>query len=118
MISQVKAGAIMSYFTLAVNILIGIVYTPWMIQSIGSANYGLFTLAMSVINIFVFDFGLGDAVRRFVAKYIAEGDEEGAQQFLSVTLRLYMIIDIIIFVVLVALFLFIPLYIMVLLLMR
>lgn len=108
MISQVKAGALMSYFTLAVNILIGIVYTPWMIQSIGSADYGLFTLAMSVINIFVFDFGLGDAVRRFVAKYLAEGDEDGAQKFLSVTLRLYLLIDIIILSVLIGMFLFIP----------
>lgn len=108
MISQVKAGALMSYFTLAVNILIGIVYTPWMIQSIGVANYGLYTLAMSVINIFVFDFGLGDAVRRFVAKYRAEGDDEGAQKFLSLTLKLYLLIDIVILLVLVGLFLLIP----------
>lgn len=108
MVSQVKAGALMSYFTLAVNIVIGIVYTPWMIKSIGTSNYGLYTLAMSVINIFVFDFGLGDAVRRFVAKYMAEGDVIGAKNFMSVTLRLYLIIDIIISTLLIGLFLIIP----------
>lgn len=108
MISQVKAGAIMSYFTLAVNILIGIVYTPWMIKSIGPADYGLYTLAISVINIFVFDFGLGDAVRRFIAKYKAEGDENGARNFLAVTLRLYLVIDVVIFALLTILFFHIP----------
>ena len=106
--SQVKAGALLSYITLAINILIGIAYTPWMIKSIGSSNYGLYTLAMSVINIFVFDFGLGDAVRRFIAKYRAEGNDDRAKKFMSVTLRLYLLIDIFIIILLVGLFLIIP----------
>ena len=56
MANQIKAGAIMSYISLFITILIGIIYTPWMINSIGKADYGLYVLAMSVINIFVFDF--------------------------------------------------------------
>ena len=35
-----------------------LLYTPWMIHSIGRENFGLYTLAMSVISLFVFDFGL------------------------------------------------------------
>lgn len=108
MTSQVKLGAILAYFTLAINILIGIIYTPWMIRCIGPADYGLYTLAMSIINIFVFDFGLGAAVQRFIAKYQAEKNEKKAQQFISVTLRLYLVIDIIILLVLIGVFFLIP----------
>jgi len=70
---QIKVGALVSYLALGINILTGLIYTPWMINSIGRENYGLFTLSMSVISLFVFDFGLSSAVSRFMAKYLAEG---------------------------------------------
>lgn len=108
MISQVKAGAIMSYLTLTINIIVGMVYTPWMISSIGSSDYGLYALALSVINIFVFDFGLGTAVQRFVAKYLAEGRIEKANLFIGITVRVYLLIDLLTIIVLITLFFFIP----------
>lgn len=108
MISQVKAGALMSYFSLAINIVIGLVYTPWMIRSIGQSDYGLYTLAISVINIFIFDFGLGTAVQRFVAKFMAEGNVKKANEFVALTLRLYLGISFIILCLLVAVYFFLP----------
>ena len=70
---QIKYGALISYIALFINIVIGLVYSPWVIRSIGKADYGLYTLALSIISLFVFDFGLGSAVTRFIAKYNAEG---------------------------------------------
>ena len=70
---QLKLGALISYLSIGINILTGLLYTPWMIHSIGRENFGLYTLAMSVISFFVFDFGLSSAVTRFIAKYLAEG---------------------------------------------
>lgn len=107
-ISQLKAGVILSYISLFINILIGIVYTPWMITSIGKADYGLYVLAMSIINIFVFDFGLGSAVQRFVAKYLAENRLDKVNKFLSVTYKLYIIADIAVVLLLFSVYFFIP----------
>ena len=56
--NQIKLGAIISYISIGINILFGLIYTPWMIHSIGKENFGLYTLAMSVISFFVFDFGV------------------------------------------------------------
>ena len=67
--NQLKVGAAISYMALGINILTGLFYTPWMIHTIGKANFGLYTLALSVISLFVFDFGLSSAVTRFIAKY-------------------------------------------------
>ena len=40
---QIKYGALISYIALFINIVIGLVYSPWVIRSIGKADYGLYT---------------------------------------------------------------------------
>ncbi len=105
---QIKYGALISYAALFINIIIGLVYTPWMIRSIGKADYGLYTLTMSVISLFVFDFGLSSAVTRFVSKYLAEGRQDKANQLIGVTYKLYVTASVVIFVILVGIFFFIP----------
>lgn len=106
--NQLKIGAIISYIGLAINIIVGLIYTPWMINTIGKADYGLYTLALSVISLFVFDFGIGQAVTRFIAKYLAEGDQEKANNCLGLVYKLYLYIDIFIFLLLAGIYFFIP----------
>lgn len=107
-INQLKAGAFLSYFGLAINIIVGLLYTPWMINSIGKADYGLYTLALSVISLFVFDFGIGQAVTRFLAKYLAEGNQDKANNCLGLVYKLYFYIDVAIFLILTCIYFFIP----------
>lgn len=104
---QIKLGAIMSYVAIAVNIISGLVYTPWMIHSIGRENFGLYTLALSVITLFVFDFGLSNAVTRFIAKYLAEDRQDKADNCIGLVYRLYIAIDVILFLILIGVFFFI-----------
>ena len=104
---QLKIGAILSYISIAVNIISGLLYTPWMIRQIGQSSYGLYTLANSLITLFLIDFGLSSATARYISKYHAEGAEEKANNFLGVIYKLYLIIDAIIFTVLLAVFFFI-----------
>ena len=87
--------------------LAGLLYTPWMISRIGQENYGLYTLATSLITMFVMDFGMGAAVSRFVSKYNAVGDRQAVQNFLGLVYKLYLSIDAIIFAVLFVLYFFI-----------
>lgn len=101
---QIRIGAIISYFAIAFNIIAGLIYTPWMIGQIGQSDYGLYTLANSLITLFLVDFGLGSAVSRYVSKYRAEGDEEKVNNFLGAIYKLYAIIDAVIFLVLFVLF--------------
>ena len=97
---QIKIGALLSYVAIAVNIISGLIYTPWMVNQIGSANYGVYTLANSIITLFLVDFGLSSAVSRYVAKYRAEGRQDKVDNFLGAIYRLYLIIDAVIFVIL------------------
>lgn len=105
---QIKIGAILSYINIFINIVFGLVYTPWMISSIGRESYGLYTLANSVIALFVFDFGLSAAVTRFLAKYIAEDRQDKADNCIGLVYRLYIIIDAALLVLLTLVYFFIP----------
>lgn len=104
---QIKLGAIFSYVAIAFNIIAGLIYTPWMINKIGQSDYGLYTLAHSLITLFLVDFGLGQAVSRYVSKYRAEENEEKVNDFLGLIYKLYFIIDAVILVVLTVVFLLI-----------
>lgn len=106
--NQIKTGAIISYIALFLNILIGLLYTPWMINAIGRADYGLYLLAMSVISLFVFDFGLGIAITRFVSKYLAEGKQYMVDRLLGIVFKLYLLGDLIILISLIVIYFFLP----------
>lgn len=104
--SQIKIGAILSYFSIALNIIAGLIYTPWMVDQIGESDYGLYTLANSLITLFLVDFGLSAATSRFVSKYVAEGRQDKADSFLGAVYKLYFIIDALICAVLLVTFFF------------
>ena len=100
---NLKIGAMIAYATIAFNIVSGLFYTPWIVNQIGDSDYGLYTLANSLINLFLFDFGLSAATSRFVSKYLAEGRQDKVDRILGAIYKLYLAIDAIFAVVFVAL---------------
>lgn len=106
--NQLKLGALISYLGLFVNVLIGLIYTPWMINVIGKSDYGLYTLAMSIIGLLAFDFGLGNATTKFVSQYLAEKRQDKVDNLLCFIYKLYLIVDVLIAVILISIFIFLP----------
>lgn len=104
--STIAKGAIISYVSIFLNIVISLVYTPWMIHQIGVSDYGLYSLVGAFLGYFMLDFGLSGTVTRFVAKYRAEGNEEKVQNMLGLTAKVYFVLDSIIFLVLFVLYFF------------
>jgi O-antigen/teichoic acid export membrane protein len=98
--SQLKKGAILSYVTIILTNGIGLVLTPFMIHKLGDSEYGLYTLIGSLIGyISILDFGLNNAIVRFVAKYRALEDRKGEENFLASTMLIYAVIAILILTV-------------------
>ncbi|MBO5408663.1 MAG: oligosaccharide flippase family protein [Clostridia bacterium] len=101
---QIKIGAVISYLALALDVVAGLLYTPWIIRQIGDADYGLYTLATSLITMFMLDFGMSAAVAKFVSHYRAKGDQQGMNNFLGMIYKLYIIVSAVICAVLVGVF--------------
>lgn len=104
---QLKLGALLSYTGIFFSFITGLIYTPWMINTIGDADYGIYTLAISLINTFIFDFGISMAVQRYVSKYIAEQKQDMADNIIGLIMKLYSVIALVMATVFIILYFFI-----------
>lgn len=65
-----KIGAVLSYFSITVNTVIQLLYTPLLVRMLGQSDYGLFSLVSSIIGyLTVLDLGFGNAIIVYTAKY-------------------------------------------------
>lgn len=93
--SQIKKGAILDYLNIGLTNIVGIILTPFIIRQLGNDEYGLYTLIGAFVGyIAVLDLGLGNAIVRFIAKYRAEQDREGEENFLANTFLVYSLISV------------------------
>ena len=103
-INQLKAGAALSYVLLGLNTIIGLLYTPFLLRMLGKSEYGLYSLAASVIAyLTVLDLGFGNAIVRYTAKFRAEGKREEQYEMFGMFFLLYLGISAIAFIVAMAL---------------
>ena len=99
-INQLKAGALLSYVLLGLNALIGLLYTPFLLRMLGKSEYGLYSLAASVIAyLTVLNLGFGDAIVRYTAKFRAEGKKEEQYEMFGMFFLLYLVISLMAFIV-------------------
>ena len=69
--NQLKIGTLLSYITLFVELIIGLVYTPILTKRLGQAEYGLYSLVSSVISyLTILDMGFGSAIVVYTSRYL------------------------------------------------
>ena len=96
--NQLKAGAVLNYAVIILNILVGLLYTPYMLHRLGPSEYGLYSLVASVIAyLSILDLGLGNAVVRYTARYRSEGRGEEQYELFGMFLILYLCIGLLAF---------------------
>ncbi|MGG7147407.1 oligosaccharide flippase family protein [Clostridium butyricum] len=96
-VNQLKVGALLSYISLGLTNIISIIYTPIMLRLLGQSEYGLYTLSNSIIGYLgVLDFGLGNAIVRYTAKYRAEKNSDAESNLNGLFIIVYSIIAMIV----------------------
>lgn len=94
--NQLKAGAFLNYVIIALNIIVGLIYTPFMLRMMGQSEFGLYSLVASIISyLTVLDLGMGNTVIRYTAKLRSEGNTEGQYEMFGLFLSIYLIIGIV-----------------------
>ena len=90
-INQIKVGVILSYVVIALNMIIGIAYTPILTGSLGQSEYGLYSIVSSIISyLTILDFGFGNAIIIYTAKYRAKNEEEKEQKLHGMFFAIYL----------------------------
>ena len=91
--NQLKTGALLNYVIILLNTLVGLLYTPYMLRMMGQSEYGIYSLAASVISyLTILDLGFGNAVVRYTAKYRAEGKQTEQYELFGMFFILYIVI--------------------------
>lgn len=91
-----KTGVILSYVMMIFEVLSTLLLTPFIIRTLGQAEYGVYKLSASVVAyLLLLDLGVGNAITRYIAKFRASGEKEKSQKFLGVATIFYSVIAIV-----------------------
>ena len=90
---QIKIGAVLNYLNMALGFGFTLFVLPFIIRKLGQEEFGIFCLIgalSSYLNLF--QFGMGNTIVRYVAKYNAENNQKGKENFLALISVLHVII--------------------------
>lgn len=99
-INQLRAGVVMTYLNIGLGSIIPFIYTPIMLRLLGQSEYGLYSLANSVVGyLSLLSFGLGSTIVRYVAKYRAEGNKEQEEKVVGLFISMYSALALLVLIV-------------------
>lgn len=85
-----KTGVILAYIFMVFEILSTLILTPFIIRTLGQAEYGVYKLSASINGyLLILDLGVGNAIIRYVSKFRVNNDHESQQKFLGVVTLYY-----------------------------
>ena len=91
--NQIRAGAALSYVSMALSTIISLVYTPIMLQQLGDSEFGVYQAVLPIISYLnLLSFGLGSAYVRYYSRFRAAGDREGCAKLNGMFLITYLIL--------------------------
>lgn len=79
------------------QIITSLLFTPYLIRSLGQSEYGVYSLVASITGYFsLLDLGVGNAIIKYMAKFRVQNDKSSQRKFLGLTLIYYFFVFLII----------------------
>lgn len=95
-----KAGIVLSYVSMIMEVFSTLLLTPYIIRTLGQAEYGVFRLSMAInAYLSLLELGIGNAIVRYIAKFRVEGNTEKQSGFLGVVTVFYLAISVVALIV-------------------
>lgn len=95
-----KTGVILSYILMIFEVLSTLLLTPFIIRTLGQAEYGVYKLSAAItVYLLLLDLGVGNAVVKFSAQFRVNGDKEQSRKLLGVTTLFYVLIALIVVII-------------------
>lgn len=91
--SQIRAGIVLSYVSIVIANLAGLITTPIIVNTLGKESYGIYLLLLSFVSyIGLVDLGITNTINRFIAKYRALNDYSQERKFISLIIKIILIV--------------------------
>ena len=90
-----KKGALLSYISIILKVVIAFVYTPFLISSLGNSEYGIYNIVGSfAAYLAVLDFGINDSTVRYLVRQRKLGASKESDEIIGSVTLLYLVIGI------------------------
>jgi O-antigen/teichoic acid export membrane protein len=87
---QIIKNVSSSWFSLGINVVVGVLLTPFILHRLGDTANGLWVLIFSVTGYYgLFDLGIRSSIVRYVSKFTATGDREELAKLVNTSLFTY-----------------------------
>lgn len=87
--SQRKLGMLLSYGGNLLLVAVNIFITPFLIKSLGDAEYGVYQMMASLAGYLVLmNFGTSTVMTRYVSMYLGKGDKKGERNYIAMCLMI------------------------------
>lgn len=94
--NQLKIGSFLSYLQMGLGIVIGIIYTPFMIRLLGQSEYGLYNTAASTISMLsVLSLGFNSSYIRYYSRYKQKEQTKKIYKLNGLFLLIFLVIGVI-----------------------
>src|ERR1700724_1537058 len=87
---QIVKNVSSNWFSLGINVVVGLLLTPFILHRLGDTANGLWVIIFSVTGYYgLFDLGIRSSIVRYVSKFTATGDREKLTHFVNTALFSY-----------------------------
>lgn len=93
-------GVIISYINVIIGIGYGFFSTPILLKALGKSEYGVYSTIVSLIGYMsIMDFGIHNVLVRYLTKYKVQNDRKAYENLLAISLVIYSVISIFVFLI-------------------
>src|SRR3954468_16206293 len=82
--NTILRNVVSNWVGFAVNALVTLILTPYVLHGLGASRYGIWAITASVIGYYgLLDFGIRGAINQYLTRFMAVGDHKAAKECLS-----------------------------------
>jgi O-antigen/teichoic acid export membrane protein len=93
---QIVKNVSSNWFSLGINVVVGLLLSPFILHRLGDTAFGLWVLIFSITGYYgMFDLGIRSSIVRYVSKFTATGDREELAKLINTSLFTYSCIGVV-----------------------
>lgn len=94
--NQLKAGSVLSYLQMGLQVVVGLLYTPLMIKCLGQSEYGLYnTVASTISMLSILNLGFSSGYIKFYSVYKANNDQKAIERLNGLFIIVFSVIGVV-----------------------
>lgn len=96
-VNQLKAGTTLAYLQMALQAIISLAYTPFLVEMLGQSEYGLYATVLSTVSMLsILNLGLGNGYIKYYSTYKKNGDNESIYKLNGLFLTIFSVLGMVV----------------------